>query len=129
MAKWSETNMLKSIKNPTNEAYEIKLHAPEITFIGASEQPDFATAEILFYPNDKVVELKSLKQYFYQFRETHISYERIINTVYDDLMETYSPKRIRIVMKFNVRGGITSELTIDSDWGVRGGKEEFKDWL
>ena len=83
----------------------------------------------MFYPNDKVVELKSLKQYFYQFRETHISYERIINTVYDDLMETYSPKRIRIVMKFNVRGGITSQLTIDSDWGVRGGKEEFKDWL
>ena len=44
-------------------------------------------------------------------------------------METYLPKRIRLVMKFNVRGGITSKLTIDSDWCVRGGKEEFKDWL
>ena len=43
-------------------------------------------------------------------------------------MDIYSPKRIRIVMKFNVRGGITSQLTIDSDWSVRGGKEEFKDW-
>ena len=129
MVKWSETTMLKSIKNPTNEAYEIKLHAHEITFIGASEQPDFATADILFYPNNKVVELKSLKQYFYQFREKHISYERIINTVYDDLMDKYLPKRIRIVMKFNIRGGITSQLTIDSDWSVRGGQEEFKDWL
>ena len=128
MARWSESSFLKSIKNPTNEAYEIKLHAPEITFIGASKQPDFATADILFYPNENVVELKSLKQYFYQFRDTHISYERIINTVYDDLMDVYSPKRIRIVMKFNVRGGITSQLTIDSDWSVRGGKEEFKDW-
>ena len=129
MGKWSESSLLKSIKNPTDEAYEIKLHAPEITFIGASKQPDFATADILFYPNESVVELKSLKQYFYQFRDTHISYERIINTVYDDLMDIYSPKRIRIVMKFNVRGGITSQLTIDSDWSVRGGKEEFKDWL
>ena len=128
MGKWSESSLLKSIKNPTDEAYEIKLHAPEITFIGASKQPDFATADILFYPNENVVELKSLKQYFYQFRDTHISYERIINTVYDDLMDIYSPKRIRIVMKFNVRGGITSQLTIDSDWSVRGGKEEFKDW-
>lgn len=128
MARWSESSFLKSIKNPTNEAYEIKLHAPEITFIGASKQPDFATADILFYPNENVVELKSLKQYFYQFRDIHISYERIINTVYDDLMDVYSPKRIRIVMKFNVRGGITSQLTIDSDWSVRGGKEEFKDW-
>ena len=128
MGNWSETCMLKSIKNPTDEAYEIKLYAPEITFIGASKQPDFATADITFYPNKNVVELKSLKQYFYQFRDSHISYERIINTVYDDLMYVYSPKRIRIVMKFNVRGGITSQLTIDSDWSVRGGKEEFRDW-
>ena len=128
MDRWSETGMLKSIKNPTDEAYEVKLYAPEITFIGASKQPDFATADITFYPNKNVVELKSLKQYFYQFRDAHISYERIINTVYDDLMDVYSPKRIRIVMKFNVRGGITSQLIIDSDWSVRGGKEEFKDW-
>ncbi|PZC46032.1 MAG: 7-cyano-7-deazaguanine reductase [Chloroflexi bacterium] len=128
MDTWSDSSILKSIKNPTDDAYEVKLHAHEITFIGASEQPDFATADILFYPNKNVVELKSLKQYFYQFRNTHISYERIINTVYDDLMNIYSPKRIRIIMKFNVRGGITSQLTIDSDWSIRGGKEEFKDW-
>ena len=128
MIRWSETGMLKCMQNPTDEAYEIKLHAPEITFIGAAKQPDFATADITFYPDKNVVELKSLKQYFYQFRDTHISYERIINTVYDDLMDVYSPKRIRISMKFNVRGGITSQLTIDSDWGVRGGKEEFMDW-
>ena len=128
MVTWSDSSILKSIKNPTADAYEVKLHAQEITFIGASQQPDFATADILFYPNKNVVELKSLKQYFYQFRNTHISYERIINTVYDDLMNIYSPKRIRIIMKFNVRGGITSQLTIDSDWCIRGGKEEFKDW-
>ena len=128
MSKWSNANSLQKIKNPTNEAYEAKIHAPEITFIGAEEQPDFATADITFYPDKSVIELKSLKQYFYQFRNTHISYERIINTIYDDLMNIYSPKRIRLVMKFNVRGGITSQLTIDSDWKVRGGKEEFNDW-
>ena len=128
MSKWSNASSLQKIKNPTNEAYEAKIHAPEITFIGAEEQPDFATADITFYPDKSVIELKSLKQYFYQFRNTHISYERIINTIYDDLMKIYSPKRIRLVMKFNVRGGITSQLTIDSDWKVRGGKEEFNDW-
>ena len=128
MSKWSNASTLQKIKNPTNEAYETKIHAPEITFIGAEEQPDFATADITFYPDESVIELKSLKQYFYQFRDTHISYERIINTIYDDLMNVYSPKRIRLVMKFNVRGGLTSQLTIDSDWKVRGGKEEFNDW-
>ena len=128
MSKWSNATSLQKINNPTNEAYEAKIHAPEITFIGAEEQPDFATADITFYPDKSVIELKSLKQYFYQFRNTHISYERIINTIYDDLMNIYSPKRIRLVMKFNVRGGITSQLTIDADWKVRGGKEEFNDW-
>ncbi|MQF66243.1 preQ(1) synthase [SAR202 cluster bacterium AC-647-P02_OGT_505m] len=128
MSKWSNASSLQKINNPTNEAYEAKIHAPEITFIGAEEQPDFATADITFYPDKSVIELKSLKLYFYQFRNTHISYERIINTIYDDLMNIYSPKRIRLVMKFNVRGGITSQLTIDSDWKVRGGKEEFNDW-
>ena len=128
MSKWSETSILQKIENPTSEAYEIKIHAPELTFIGAEAQPDFAVANITFYPDQSVIELKSLKQYLYQFRDTRISYERIINTIYDDLMDTYSPKRIRMVMEFNVRGGITSKLTIDSDWKVRGGKEEFNDW-
>ena len=128
MSKWSEASILQKIDNPTAEAYEIKIHAPEITFIGAEAQPDFAVANITFYPGQSVIELKSLKQYLFQFRDTRISYERIINTIYDDLMDTYSPKRIRLVMEFNVRGGITSKLTIDSDWKVRGGKEEFNDW-
>jgi len=128
MSKWSEASILQKIDNPTAEAYEIKIHAPEITFIGAEAQPDFAVANITFYPGQSVIELKSLKQYLFQFRDIRISYERIINTIYDDLMDIYSPKRIRLVMEFNVRGGITSKLTIDSDWKVRGGKEEFNDW-
>ena len=28
----------------------------------------------------------------------------------------------------NPRGGISSKLTIDSDWAARVGKERFKDW-
>ena len=57
-----------------------------------------------------------------------ISYERLINIVYTHLMEVYKPSRLRITMEFNVRGGFSSKLTIDSDWSVRGGKEEFNDW-
>tara|TARA_B100000959_G_scaffold130765_1_gene137134 strand:- start:197 stop:547 length:351 start_codon:yes stop_codon:yes gene_type:complete len=112
MSKWSEVSILQKIDNPTAEAYEIKIHAPEITFIGAEAQPDFAVANITFYPGQSVIELKSLKQYLFQFRDTRISYERIINTIYDDLIDIYSPKRIRLVVEFNVRGG----------------KEEFNYW-
>jgi len=33
-----------------------------------------------------------------------------------------------MVMVCNPRGGISSKLTIDSDWGARGGKERYNDW-
>ncbi|OPY78610.1 MAG: NADPH-dependent 7-cyano-7-deazaguanine reductase [Syntrophorhabdus sp. PtaU1.Bin153] len=121
--------ILKAIPNPTGGAYEIKIKVPELTFLGVHEQPDFAALYITFYPKKKVIELKSLKQYVYQLRDVTVSYERLINVIFDHLMETYEPERIRIVMICNPRGGISSRLTIDSDWGVRGGEEKFKDWM
>jgi len=58
-----------------------------------------------------------------------MSYERLINVIYDDIIDVYKPCRLRIVMLFNARGGISSKLCIDSDWKSRGGSEDFKDWL
>ena len=127
--QWSDKTILKSIPNPSDKGYEIKIKNPEITFLGVRKQPDYATVYITFYPKEKVIELKTLKEYFYQFRMKLLSYERLINVVYDDLMEVYDPARLRIVMEFNPRGGISSKLAIDSDWKVRGGDEQFKDWV
>lgn len=126
---WSEPSILKAIPNPSSKGYEVKIKSPEVTFLGVKDQPDFADLFITIYPNSKVVELKSLKYYLHQFREKIISYERLINVVYDDLMAAYEPDRLRVVMVFNPRGGISSKLTIDSDWKTRGGEEKYKDWV
>ncbi|MFQ5598585.1 MAG: NADPH-dependent 7-cyano-7-deazaguanine reductase [Nitrospiria bacterium] len=120
--------ILKSLPNPVKKAYEIKIKIPECTFLGVHEQPDFATVYLAFYPRDKIIELKSLKQYFVHLRTIVVSYERLVNILYDHLINTYEPERLRIVMICNPRGGISSKLTIDSDWEARGGKEIFKDW-
>ena len=120
--------LLKSIPNPSKGAYEIKIKIPEFTFLGVSSQPDFATMYLTFYPTNKVIELKSVKEYVYQLRNIIVSYERLINIFYDHLMEVYEPDRMRIVMICNPRGGISSKLTIDSDWVARGGTEKYKDW-
>lgn len=125
---WSDSSILKSIKNPTPDSYEVKIKAPEVTFMGGKNKPDFASVYLIMYPQDHVVELKSLKLYFYQFREKLFSYERIINVIYDDLMKVYKPERLRVMIDFNPRGGISSRLTIDSDWKSRGGKDKFKNW-
>lgn len=124
-----DKSILNAIPNPSRGAYEIKIKVPEFTFLGVQKQPDFATMYLTFYPKKAVIELKSLKEYVYQLRNLIVSYERLINIVYDHLMEVYEPERLRIVMICNPRGGISSKLTIDSDWKTRGGKEKFKDWI
>ncbi|MFY0685563.1 MAG: hypothetical protein JXQ90_00285 [Cyclobacteriaceae bacterium] len=124
-----DKTILKSIPNPSKEAYEIKIKIPEFTFLGVQEQPDFANVYLTLYPGKRIIELKSLKQYAFHLRDIVVSYERLINIFYDHLMEVYQPDRLRIVMNCNPRGGISSKLTIDSDWEARGGAEKFKDWL
>ena len=123
-----DLSILKSIPNPSKDPYEIKVKVPEFTFLGVNEQPDFGVLYITFYPTEKIIELKSLKQYTYQLRNIVVSYERLINVVYDHLMEVYNPDRLRLVLKSNPRGGISSRLVIDSDWSVRGGAEKYLDW-
>ena len=123
-----DRDILIALPNPAKEAYEIKVKVPEFTFLGVQEQPDFATMFITFYPGDKIIELKALKQYVYQLRDIVVSYERLINIVYEHLKEVYEPERMRLVMVFNPRGGISSKLTIDSDWKIRGGEDVYQSW-
>ena len=120
--------ILLALPNPSQGAYEIKVKVPEFTFLGVQEQPDFATCYMTFYPDKKIIELKSLKLYVYQLRNTVVSYERLINVFYDHLQEAYEPERLRLVMHCNPRGGISSTLAIDSDWKARGGKDKYRDW-
>ena len=97
--KWEKNrDILKSIPNPSKDAYEIKMKIPELTFEGVRGQPDFAQLYMTFYPAEKVIELKSLKEYFFAFRSQIYSYERIINVIYDDLMAAYEPQRLRLVI-------------------------------
>ena len=81
-----------------------------------------------FYPGKWTIELKSLKIYKDAFRNISVSYERLSNVMFEDLMSVYEPSRLRLMMRLRPRGGISSCLTIDSDWAIRGGKEEYIDW-
>ena len=125
---FSKAHLLKRIPNPQNAAYEQKILIPEFTFIGVINQPDFGEILLTFYPKQWTIELKSLKQYKDRFRDAPMSYERLANVFFDDIIQVYEPIRLRLMMRLRPRGGISSCLTIDSDWSIRGGKEEFSDW-
>ena len=44
------------------------------------------------------------------------------------MKEVYKPQRLRLVLDCNPRGGLSSRLTIDSDWPVLGGEDKYKEW-
>jgi 7-cyano-7-deazaguanine reductase len=119
---------LKALPHPGG-AIELKHKAPEVTFLGVNDQPDFATLYITMYPQSSVIELRSLKEYLYQWRDVVVSYERFLDVVFEHFMTVYEPVRLRLTLETRPRGGISSKLTIDSDWAIRGGKEQFRDWV
>ena len=119
-----DTSILKSLPNPA-QGYEQRINIPEFTFLGVHDQPDFGNITIWFYGNEKTIELKSLKEYILQYRDTVVSYERCIDVMYKDLMKVYEPSRLRIEMEFRPRGGISSKMTADSDWGHLGGTDKL----
>jgi len=125
---WSNAHLLRKLESPTGSAYEQKILIPEFTFLGVANQPDFGEILLTFYPSQWTIELKSLKVYKDAFRDSVASYERLANVIFDDLMDVYEPIRLRLMMRLRPRGGISSCLTIDSDWSIRGGKELFADW-
>lgn len=96
-----DKTILKALPNPSEQAYEIKIKISECTFLGVKNQPDFATIYITFYPGKKIIELKSLKFYICHLRDIVVSYERLINIIYEHMMEVYEPERLRIVMICN----------------------------
>ena len=73
--------------------------------------PDFGTIIITYVPGDVCLELKSLKLYLWSFRNDGIFYERAVNRILDDLVARSSPKWMRVVGDFNVRGGVKSVIT------------------
>ena len=123
-----DQSILTSLPNPDTRSYEIKVKQPEITFLGVYGQPDFASLYVLMYPAQKIIELKSLKIYLQQYRDVIISYERLLNLVYDHMLKAYKPNRLRLVLDCNPRGGISSRLTIDSDWSSLGGEDRFQSY-
>ncbi len=87
--------------------YIIHLEIPEFTCLcPRSGFPDFATITVDYVPDQQVVELKSLKLYINKYRNRQISHEAATNTILNDLVALLSPRWLRVVADFTVRGNI-----------------------
>jgi 7-cyano-7-deazaguanine reductase len=85
----------------------IKFEIPEFTCICPfSDFPDFATIRLEYIPNERCVELKSLKLYVNSFRNVKIFHEHVINVILEDFVRACDPLGVEIEGDFNVRGNI-----------------------
>ena len=92
--------------------YTIEIVCPEFTSVcPKTGQPDFGTITYTYTPDDKCVELKSLKLYLQRFRNQGIFYENVVNRLLDDFVEAAGPRRLKVVGAFTPRGGITTTVT------------------
>jgi len=92
--------------------YAIEIVCPEFTSVcPKTGQPDFGTLTFTYSPNQRCVELKSLKLYLQRFRNEGIYYEHVTNRILDDLVAVLKPRRMKFVAAFTPRGGITTSVT------------------
>ena len=85
----------------------VSFEIPEFTAICPfSDFPDFATLKLDYVPNERCVELKSLKLYVNSFRSVKIFHEHVINKVLEDFVAACDPLSAELVGDFNIRGNI-----------------------
>jgi 7-cyano-7-deazaguanine reductase len=109
------TKQLETFDNPMpGRDYTIRIEVPEFTCLcPKTGQPDFATLNIEYVPDQRCVELKSLKLYIWSFRDEGAFHEKVTNTILDDLVAATDPRFMRLTANFNVRGGIYTSVVAE----------------
>jgi len=102
--------------NPSPERdYVIRFDVPEFTCLcPLTGQPDFAHFTIEIVPDRRCVELKSLKMYFWSYRNEGAFHEKVSNTIVDDVVRAIAPRFVRLHADWYVRGGIRTYVTVEN---------------
>jgi 7-cyano-7-deazaguanine reductase len=106
---------LETFANPQPARdYRIHMEIPEFSCLcPRTGQPDFATLLLDYVPDRRCVELKSLKLYVGSYRNEGAFHEAVTNRILDDLVQAMRPRYLRLVARFNVRGGIYTTVVAE----------------
>lgn len=95
----------------TERDIHITIEQPEFTSVcPMTGLPDMGCISIAYCPDEKIIELKSLKYYLLQYRNVGIFYEHVVNRILDDLVSVLMPKKMEVAGDFTARGGITTSV-------------------
>ncbi len=103
---------LVTFPNPNiGRDYVIRHRCPEYTAVcPVTGQPDFGEIVVVYVPDRLCIELKSLKLYLWSFRNEGHFFEQVTNQILDDLVTAIRPRRMSVIGRFNVRGGIATTV-------------------
>jgi 7-cyano-7-deazaguanine reductase len=106
------STQIETFANPTPARdYTIRMSMPEFTCLcPRTGQPDFARLELEYVPDQRCIELKSLKLYIWSFRDRGSFHEAVTNEIIDALAAAVAPRFMRLSAHFSVRGGIGTEV-------------------
>lgn len=99
---------------PVGQDIEIVTETAEFTSVCPfSGLPDFARVIITYTPGEHCLELRSLKYYLLSYRDVGIWYEHLVNRMLGDLVQACRPRKMKVVIVCNPRGGLGSTLTAE----------------
>ena len=106
---------LETFENPNPDRdYTIRIDVPEFTCLcPKTGQPDFAELRVEYVPDQRCVELKSLKLYVWSYRDEGAFHEAVTNQILADLVAATAPRFMRLTAEFNVRGGIYTTVVAE----------------
>ena len=106
---------LQVFPNPAPERdYVIRFDVPEFTCLcPLTGQPDFAHFSIEIVADQLCVETKSLKQYFWSYRNEGAFHEKVTNRIVSDIVAAIHPRFVRVHADWFVRGGIRTFVTAE----------------
>ena len=106
---------LETFPNRSKRRYTVPLSTAEFTCLSPmTGTPDFARITIAYIPDKKIVESKSLKLYFWSFRNEGVFHEHLTNIILDDLVAALSPRWCKVTAQFAVRGGIA--ISVEAEY-------------
>ncbi len=95
--------------------YEIVVDDPEFTSVcPKTGLPDFGTISIRYMPDKRCLELKSLKEYLFTYRNLGIFQENVVNQVLEDVVKAAKPRWAVVRGDWRPRGGIST--VIEARW-------------
>ena len=101
--------------------YTIEISIPEFTSVcPRTGLPDYGTLTLEYIPDQRCLELKSLKMYVLAYRDLGIFQENVVNRFLRDVVAAAKPVSATVTGEFRPRGGIHTKIT--ASWSKKRGR-------